>query len=61
MTLELSADDVLATTRSVRRRLDLERAVGQEVLRECLQLALQAPTGSLRQDWHFESSRNLVG
>lgn len=58
MTLELSADEVLATTRSVRRRLDLEREVGQEVLKECLHLALQAPTGSLRQDWHFVVSND---
>ena len=53
MKLELGADELLSTTRSVRKRLDLERAVGEEVLRECLMLALQAPTGSLRQDWHF--------
>jgi nitroreductase len=53
MKLELGADEVLSTTRSVRRRLDLEREVGEDVLRECLMLALQAPTGSLRQDWHF--------
>jgi nitroreductase len=49
----LSADEMLATTRSVRRRLDFERDVPASVLRECLELALQAPTGSLRQDWHF--------
>ncbi|MEC8827620.1 MAG: nitroreductase family protein, partial [Actinomycetota bacterium] len=58
MKLELGADEVLSTTRSVRRRLDLEKAVGPEVLRECLQLALQAPTGSLRQDWHFVVSND---
>ncbi len=58
MKLELSADEVLATTRSVRRRLDLEREVGEEVLRDCLALALQAPTGSLRQDWHFVVSND---
>ncbi len=56
--LELTADEVLATTRSVRRRLDMEREVGEEVLRECLTLALQAPTGSLRQDWHFVISND---
>jgi nitroreductase len=49
----LTADEMLATTRSVRRRLDFERDVPPSVLRECLELALQAPTGSLRQDWHF--------
>jgi len=58
MKLELSADEVLATTRSVRRRLDLEKEVGEGVLRECLGLALQAPTGSLRQDWHFVVSND---
>ena len=58
MKLELSADEVLATTRSVRRRLDLEKEVGEDVLRDCLALALQAPTGSLRQDWHFVVSND---
>ena len=53
MTLELSAEEVLTTTRSVRRRLNLEKEVSAEVLRDCLDIALQAPTGSLRQDWHF--------
>ena len=58
MKLELSADEVLATTRSVRRRLELENEVGEDVLRDCLALALQAPTGSLRQDWHFVVSND---
>lgn len=53
MLLPLSPDEMLATTRSVRKRLDLERPVSEDILRECLDLALQAPTGSLRQDWHF--------
>ena len=51
--LELTPDELLSTTRSVRRRLDLERPVEESLLRESLELALQAPTGSLRQDWHF--------
>lgn len=51
--LPLSPDEMLATTRSVRRRLDFTKPVETAVLGECLQLALQAPTGSLRQDWHF--------
>jgi nitroreductase len=54
----LTPDELLATTRSVRRRLDLERDVPAAVLRECLELALQAPTGSLRQDWHFVVSND---
>jgi nitroreductase len=51
--LELTPDEVLSTTRAVRRRLDLERPVEREVLEECLRLAQQAPTGSYLQDWHF--------
>src|SRR5438045_5884407 len=38
-------DEVLATTRAVRRRLDLERAVDNQVLLDCIDLAEQAPTG----------------
>jgi nitroreductase len=51
--LELTTDELLSTTRAVRKRLDLERPVEREVLEECLALAQQAPTGSYRQDWHF--------
>jgi nitroreductase len=51
--LELTPDEVLATTRSVRRRLDLERPVEREVLEACLRLAQQAPTSSYAQNWHF--------
>jgi nitroreductase len=52
-THSLTPDELLTTTRSVRRRLDLDRAVGREVLTECLELALQAPSGSNRQAWHW--------
>ena len=38
-------DEVLATTRAVRRRLDLERAVDNQLLLDCIDLAEQAPTG----------------
>ena len=51
--LNLGADEVLATTRSVRKRLDFDRPVEDEVLRECLELAVQAPTGSNAQNWQF--------
>jgi nitroreductase len=44
-TLNLSVDEVLTTTRSVRKRLDLDNPVPREVLLECLELAIQAPTG----------------
>lgn len=52
-TLDLSPDELLTTTRAVRRRLDLERSVDRELVEECLEVALQAPTGSNRQDWRF--------
>lgn len=48
-----SIDHVLTTTRAVRRRLDFDRPVPRELLEECLQIALQAPTGGNRQDWQF--------
>lgn len=53
MILNLSPDELLSTTRSVRRRLDLERPVELSVVRECLSLAIQAPTGGNMQGWHF--------
>jgi nitroreductase len=53
MTLNLSVDEVLTTTRSVRKRLDFDRPVSRELLMECLELALQAPTGSNSQDWQW--------
>jgi nitroreductase len=53
MHLGLSADDVLTTTRSVRKRLDYDRPVPREVVTECIDLALQAPTGSNSQGWHW--------
>ncbi len=46
-------DEVLTTTRAVRRRLDLDRPVERAVVEECLRLALQAPNGSNGQDWSW--------
>jgi len=46
-------DALLSTTRAVRKRLDLDRDVPNEVLLECLQLAIQAPTGSNQQGWRW--------
>jgi nitroreductase len=51
--LDLTPDELLATTRSVRKRLDLDRPVEREVLEECLRLAQQAPTSGYAQNWHF--------
>lgn len=53
MTLNLTVDEVLATTRAVRKRLDTSRPVPRTLLEECLDLALQAPNGSNRNDWRW--------
>lgn len=45
-TIGLDADQVLSTTRAVRKRLDFDRPVPADLIRECVDLALQAPTGS---------------
>ncbi|WP_395691294.1 nitroreductase family protein [Nocardioides sp.] len=49
----LTTDELLTTTRAVRRRLDLDRPVPLELVKECLELALQAPSGSNRQSWEW--------
>ncbi|HEY7054767.1 MAG TPA: nitroreductase family protein [Mycobacterium sp.] len=51
--LNLSVDEVLTTTRSVRKRLDFDKPVPRQVLLECLELAIQAPTGSNAQGWQW--------
>ncbi|GAA4949044.1 nitroreductase [Nonomuraea thailandensis] len=51
--MTISADELLTTTRSVRKRLDLTRPVPMELVRECLDIALQAPTGGNAQLWHW--------
>ncbi len=52
-TLGLSADEVLATTRSVRKRLDLTRDVPRDVILDCIDIAHQSPTGSNSQRWRW--------
>ena len=49
--LGLSADELLTTTRAVRKRLDFDRPVDHGLIIECLGIALQAPTGGNLQDW----------
>ncbi|MGW6336670.1 nitroreductase family protein [Nocardia rhamnosiphila] len=53
MSSNLSADEVLSTTRAVRKRLDLTKPVPRHLIEECVDLATQAPTGRNRQRWHF--------
>ncbi len=46
-----STDHLLRTTRSVRKRLDFTRPVPAELIEECIEISLQAPTGSNTQGW----------
>jgi nitroreductase len=48
-----SVDELLTTTRAVRKRLDVTRPVAREVILECVRLAMQAPTASNAQDWRW--------
>ena len=51
--LRLTPDALLTTTRSVRKRLDFERAVPRATIQACLEIALQAPNGSNLQLWQW--------
>ncbi len=48
-----ATDELLTTTRAVRRRLDLDRPVPRDVVLECVGIAQQAPTGGNSQGWGF--------
>lgn len=50
---ELSALEVLTTTRAIRRRMDFDRPVERETLIECIRIALQAPTGGGDERWRW--------
>ena len=51
--LDLSCAELLTTTRSVRKRLDLTRPVERSVVDGCLRQAFQAPNGSNQQTWNW--------
>lgn len=51
--LPLDPDQLLTTTRAVRKRLDLDREVPLDVVREAIEIAVQAPSGSNNQRWHW--------
>ena len=51
--LDLTFDEVLTTTRAVRKRLDVSRKVPRALLEECLEIAFQAPNGSNRNLWRW--------
>ena len=46
-------DKLLTTTRSVRKRLDLDAPVDLDEIQECIGIACQAPTGGNIQDWRW--------
>lgn len=48
-----AADQLLRTTRSIRKKLDLDRPVDPALIDECIELSLQAPTGSNAQGWRW--------
>lgn len=50
---QTTVDHLLATTRTVRKRLDFDRPVEPAVIQECLELAIQAPSGANDQGWRF--------
>jgi nitroreductase len=49
----LNSDEVLTTTRSVRKRRDLTRPVPRSLIGECLEIAFQAPNGSNQNTWQW--------
>ena len=51
--LGLTNDELLSTTRAVRKRLDFDRPISEDVIKECMEIAVQAPTGSNAQGWQF--------
>ncbi len=53
MILNLGADELLTTTRSVRLRLDFERNIERDVIEDCITVAQQAPSASNSQTAHF--------
>ena len=47
------SDALLKTTRSVRLRLDFQKVVPDQVIKDCINVALQAPSQTNTQQWHF--------
>ncbi|MFJ9784252.1 nitroreductase family protein [Amycolatopsis sp. NPDC101161] len=49
----MTPEELLTTTRTVRKRLDLARPVPLDLVKHCVQVALQAPSGSNTQRWQW--------
>ena len=58
--IELGPDQLLSTTRAVRKRLDFTKPVPDELVRECVALALQAPSGSNEITMRFVVVRDMA-
>ena len=50
---DLPPDELLTTTRAVRKRMDFVRPIPDDIVLECLKVAQQAPTATNQQNWHF--------
>lgn len=48
-----TVDKLLTSTRVVRKRLDFTRPVENKVIEDCLEIAIQSPTGGNAQGWRF--------
>ncbi len=64
--LPLNPDELLSTTRAVRKRLDFTRAVPDDLIRECVAAAMQSPSGSNNMTMQFvivrdEAKRKAIG
>lgn len=64
--LPLDADQLLTTTRAVRKRLDFTRPVDDQLIRECVEVAMQSPSGSNNMTMQFvivkdEAKRKAIG
>jgi nitroreductase len=64
--LPLDADQLLSTTRAVRKRLDFSRPIEDSVIRECVDIAMQSPSGSNNMTMQFvvvrdEAKRKAIG
>ena len=58
--LDLTPDQLLSTTRAVRKRLDFERPVADDLVRECVSAAMQAPSGSNNMTMRFVVVRDAA-
>ncbi len=51
--LNLTPDQLLTTTRTVRKRLDFDRPVPRDLIERCLEIAFQAPSGGNMNAWSW--------